>query len=825
MGSARRRSANARQKWLLLGGSTVVALSILALLELALTLFDVADPLEDPFFDYEAVTGLFEPAQGTVAGDVYRTRESKTKLFNPQGFPMVKRPGTFRVFALGGSTTHGRPYDWRVAFPNWLQLLLEGSRPGHPIEVINAGGVSYASHRVRVLVEELLNYEPDLLVVYSGHNEFLEERAYGDRLREGAALRLARRHLSGLRTVRWIRGWFGAGSSGAITEGTDGKQRVAAEVQTRLDVWDGLNSFTRDEALKRDVVAHFEWNLQAMVQLADAAGVPMVFVAPPSNALGFSPFKSEHRAELSADDAARFTTLVDSAADDLRAGAAASALASLEQAVQLDGEFANAHFLLGKAYLAADRPADAEAALMRAIDLDVCPLRAPTAIVEAVREVSSEAGVPLVDLPGILAERGRSSKGHGALGNDEFIDHVHPKIEVHQLVAELLVDQIVENGWLKLGITLTRAQRDAIYGRVMEGLDRDYYARRDLNLSKVLSWAGKYAEATEALMRSREQLVGNADMHFTLGVLLLRQGEAAAALEELQRAIAAQPDHASARVQAGRALAALGRNDEAMASFRDSARADPSNAVGFYNWAMAAHRQGDHAEALNALAELAKVDPDYPGLWLLRGQVLIGQGRSEDAIQALEQGIRQDPKSTDTHFYLGLARSHVEDWRGAEEALNQVLSAQPDHYHALRGMAQLEAAQGRDAEAVAAFMRAIEAIPDDPSLRFELGAHHHHHRRLEEAVAAYEAAAELDPGHFRAHNNLGAVWLSLRDIARATASFERALAINPKDGGVHYSLAQLKLATGDRGAARRHAEQARKLGIQPSQAFLNSLGN
>ena len=44
---------------------------------------------------------------------------------------------------------------------------------------VNAGGISYASYRVAHLMEELINYQPDLFIIYTGHNEFLEERTYG----------------------------------------------------------------------------------------------------------------------------------------------------------------------------------------------------------------------------------------------------------------------------------------------------------------------------------------------------------------------------------------------------------------------------------------------------------------------------------------------------------------------------------------------------------------------------------------------------------------------------------------------------------------------
>jgi len=44
--------------------------------------------------------------------------------------------------------------------------------------LINAGGISYASYRIAKLMEELIRFQPDLFIIYTGHNEFLEERTY-----------------------------------------------------------------------------------------------------------------------------------------------------------------------------------------------------------------------------------------------------------------------------------------------------------------------------------------------------------------------------------------------------------------------------------------------------------------------------------------------------------------------------------------------------------------------------------------------------------------------------------------------------------------------
>ena len=80
---------------------------------------------------------------------------------------------------MGGSTTYGRPYFDDVSFCGWLRAYLQAADPTRNWEVINAGGVSFASYRVTRLMDELKQYQPDLFIVYSGQNEFLEQRSYG----------------------------------------------------------------------------------------------------------------------------------------------------------------------------------------------------------------------------------------------------------------------------------------------------------------------------------------------------------------------------------------------------------------------------------------------------------------------------------------------------------------------------------------------------------------------------------------------------------------------------------------------------------------------
>ena len=55
---------------------------------------------------------------------------------------------------------------------------LMGCDPSTTYQAVNCGGVSYASYRLAPLVKEVLAYQPDLVIVMTGENEFLEDRTY-----------------------------------------------------------------------------------------------------------------------------------------------------------------------------------------------------------------------------------------------------------------------------------------------------------------------------------------------------------------------------------------------------------------------------------------------------------------------------------------------------------------------------------------------------------------------------------------------------------------------------------------------------------------------
>jgi len=225
-------------------------LVLLSLTELLLRVFDlgrVALPGGAGF------SRGFDPAARQLVADRSQRGAWRTHLF--EGRPEVfipPRDGRRRVLLVGGSNTQLFPEEL-------LQRLLDEAEPAG-WEVINLGREGYGSRRVLNLLDEAMVLEPDVVVVYCGHNEFIE-RVFEQELQGvwGAPwqLWLAER-LSGLRLFGLLVDALAPLHPPAALE------RV--EPEGREIPW--------EETLQR--YAAYEANLEALCRRAQAGGAQVV---------------------------------------------------------------------------------------------------------------------------------------------------------------------------------------------------------------------------------------------------------------------------------------------------------------------------------------------------------------------------------------------------------------------------------------------------------------------------------------------------------------------------------------------------------------------
>jgi hypothetical protein len=401
----------------------MLGLGVVLLIEglLRLTNLGRLQDVGDPYVGFSQVVPLFVLNE---AGDKYEISRSRYDFFQPDSFAANKGESEFRIFCLGGSTVQGNPYSIETSFTTWLELSLKAADPSREWQVVNCGGISYASYRLIPIMQELLVHEPDMFIVYTGQNEFLEERTYGDIKRQAAWVKQLHEQLMGWRIYGLTSGLLKSQSKTTKTE------NLTAEVEALLDFQGGLEKYHRDDSWRDGVIEHYEHSLRRMVHIAREARVPIVLANPVSNLRDSPPFKAEVDRQLTAAAQAEFVQLWEEAKqsdwEDLPAKTAL-----VKRALAIDERHAESHFLLAKIYEAAGDMEAAKIEYVRAKDEDICPLRILEAMHQSLRRVADQTGTPLIDIRQLFEDRAKD----GIPGDPELIDHVHPRIEGHQLIA------------------------------------------------------------------------------------------------------------------------------------------------------------------------------------------------------------------------------------------------------------------------------------------------------------------------------------------------------------------------------------------------------
>lgn len=640
------------------------------------------DPLitnEDPFVGFEARTALFvrdEQADGSQR----TTARNRLAYFNAQRFSANKAPRTFRIFCLGGSTTYGRPYNDHTSYVGWLRELLPLADDRRQYEVINAGGISYASYRVASLMDELCGYEPDLFVVYMGHNEFLEQRTYQDLLAMSQSQRNIRWALGHSRSYSLLHSWVYTHRAGDV------RTILPSEVDTILDHSVGPDAYERSMLQRPQVIHHFAFNLARIIDRAHAVNAQVIIVSPAANLKDFSPFKSQHRSGLTARQHLNWNTLFDAGMDYRSKGEREQAMESFRAAEIIDDQFAELHYRIGQTLYDSAEWRESSIAFRRAVDEDVCPLRATTAIRQLVERTAVLRKVPLVDFPAILDERNHDEFRQSVVGRELFLDHVHPTLAANRLLAFSLIEVLRKLGTLPpSNPKWVPAEIEQVVWRVEEKVDIESQTVSLRNLAQVLGWAGKHAEAgplalQAVQLREAAQLPDDPEALFYAAIYQATRGKNLSAIRQLERMIKQRPNHHQARWRL--AFLYFEQEDYARASdhYRRALQSGDLNDESRCHFGTALTRLGKFMEAMEVLLVVADRSPGFEALLAL-GEAFEGCGEINLAVDAYQNASDRRPAAITPRHLLARLLTRRGDRSQAAKWYRTILEIDPNLRH------------------------------------------------------------------------------------------------------------------------------------------------
>jgi Flp pilus assembly protein TadD len=171
-------------------------------------------------------------------------------------------------------------------------------------------------------------------------------------------------------------------------------------------------------------------------------------------------------------------------------------------------------------------------------------------------------------------------------------------------------------------------------------------AQKALSKGRSAAAKGKTEEAMDEFREAVRIDPEFADAYNDLGALHASRGDLAAAVDEFRKAIDLVPDHRLALSNLCIVLGRMQRFDEAKPVARSALRIDPANAT--VHFILAISLIGGSEGSEEALDHLQRAAPEIPMAHVFAAQLLITNGRRDEARRHLEEYLRTSP-ADDAH--------------------------------------------------------------------------------------------------------------------------------------------------------------------------------
>jgi len=309
-----------------------------------------------------------------------------------RGFVAVKDANTVRIFLIGGSVA----YDWYQWDLYKLENIFKDLIPDKDFEIINCGMCGYDSYRVYLVEKEILSYQPDLIIILSGNNEFYDK---------------VKVNLRAYYTNKFLR-----------------KLWIYRKLQDHFLQWcDELEiEYSRDREQR---LVNYGKNIRRIVRKAKAKRVPIILCTLPVNFRDCAPaekypldkqfllgkFLLENENYLVAEDTFK-KFLKDKPNDSF------------------------GYYFLGRAYDKMENYQKAKENYLMALELSYGSGRASPSSNAIIRRICAEGDAGLADLEKAFMD----IASHGLLGREQFYDSCHWWDEYYFLVAKVVVREIVQ---------------------------------------------------------------------------------------------------------------------------------------------------------------------------------------------------------------------------------------------------------------------------------------------------------------------------------------------------------------------------------------------
>lgn len=576
-------------------------------------------------------------------------------------FAVVKTPTTKRIFCIGESTMAGFPYEYNATAPSFLRDRLQAALPSYTIEVVNVGVSAISSFVIADMLDELLRYEPDLIIVYSGHNEFYGAYGAGSAVSAGAPW-LTRLHFSLLNFRSYIAlrdGLYALASLFATPSDQKHPGTMMQQLAANRLIMPGDPVYETGKN-------NFSENVSRMIDAATDAGVPILFSALVCNLKDQPPFVSSF--SESTPDAVREKVLQRFAEGNERSalGDRQAAVDAFRAASGLDSLYALAHFRVGREMLAAGTFEEARRAFTQARDLDALRFRASSDFEQILTTICTGRRVPLAPIDSAFSKE----SPEGIPGRELLLEHLHPNVEGYFLMAKVFANTIKESGIIAPRAEWTDDEPDSVLlnRSTVSGLDHaigklriEFLKRQWPFASGPTDYEYRPEGTIEAIaFRYVRREIPWSDARYAAADYYAQTGEFDKARNECEAVSKIIPHSYNPVFRIAEYYRMEGKRDEAKAAFQRSLTIE-NNPYARMKLGLIALEMRDSKEAEQQLSEAIAVNRTFPESFTIEmssaANYLLGvaqarQGKFTEARAAAQRALAIQPGNREAEYLL-----------------------------------------------------------------------------------------------------------------------------------------------------------------------------
>ncbi len=400
-----------------------------------------------------------------VIGKKYFTIEKNATMGSIDPFKKSKDKYTYRIFVMGESTSAGFPYMYNGTFPRTLKYRLQTTFPDLNIEVINLSLTAVNSYTLLDFTNEVIKQKPDAVLMYVGHNEY--HGALGVASTSGmGANRFLVRMLLFCKKARLVQ--LALNMTSALKKHDTAVTDPSKSLMERMALGQKIPFKSK---LYYKGIHQFEKNLNDILQNFNNNNIPVYIGNLVSNEKDQKPFIS---LLIDTTHMPEWENYYEKGLKAYTSNDMEEAFTSFTVANQIDSTSALCNYFIGSIEYSYGEYLKASMYYSNAKELDNLRYRAPgvfNAII--MKSANRYRNVTLVD----IKDEFEIHSPHGILGNELFLEHVHPNLEGYFLMASAFYNAMknkhaISDDWSnEIPDTLIKSELpvtlfDSIYGHL-----------------------------------------------------------------------------------------------------------------------------------------------------------------------------------------------------------------------------------------------------------------------------------------------------------------------------------------------------------------------